>query len=113
METALYISDLLGKEGIGITVANMRFVKPIDERLIDELTEEHELIITMEENVRTGGFGDAVLRYINDSHPDRRVINFALPDDYVEHGSVAILRKETGIDREIITERIRKEVCGQ
>lgn len=113
VETALCISDLLGKEGIGITVANMRFVKPIDERLIDELTEEHELIITMEENVRTGGFGDAVLRYINDSHSDRRVINFALPDDYVEHGSVAILRKETGIDREIITERIRKEVCGQ
>lgn len=113
VETALYISDLLGKEGIGITVANMRFVKPIDERLIDELAEEHELFITMEENVRTGGFGDALLRYINDTHPDRRVINFALPDDYVEHGSVAILRKETGIDRETITERIRKEVCGK
>ena len=113
VETALYISDLLGKEGIGITVANMRFVKPIDEQLIDELADEHEIFITMEENVRSGGFGDAVLRYINDTHPDRRVINFALPDDYVEHGSVTILRKETGIDRETLTEQIRKEVCGK
>ncbi len=110
VEDALTVSDLLGKENINVTVANMRFVKPVDEKLIDELTQEHEIFVTMEENVRSGGFGDAVLRYMNDMHPDKKVINVALPDDYVEHGSVAILKKETKIDIDTVTELIRKEV---
>lgn len=110
VEDALTVSDFLGKENINVTVANMRFVKPVDEKLIDELAQEHEIFVTMEENVRSGGFGDAVLRYMNDMHPDKKVINVALPDDYVEHGSVNILKKETKIDIDTVTELIRKEV---
>lgn len=110
VEEALDISDLLGREEINVTVANMRFVKPVDESLIDELAQNHDVFVTMEENVRSGGFGDAVLRYLNDVHPHKKVINVALPDDYVEHGSVAILKKETKIDTDTVTELIRKEV---
>lgn len=110
VEEALSISDLLGREGIAVSVVNMRFVKPVDEKLIDELSTDHDIFVTMEENVRSGGFGDAVLRYLNDVYPHKKVLNIALPDDYVEHGSVAILKKETKIDTDTVTELIRKEV---
>lgn len=108
-EQALCISDELSAEGINVTVVNARFVKPVDEGMLDELSKEHRVFITLEENVRSGGFGDAVLRYVSDKHLNVKVVNVALPDDYVEHGNVEILRKETGIDKESVKEIIRKE----
>ncbi len=108
VQSALEISDTLAKEGISVSVVNARFVKPIDTEMIDRLVQNHKTLITMEENVRNGGYGDAVLRYVNDRGYDIKVINVALPDDYVEHGSVEILRKETCIDKDTVIEMIRK-----
>ena len=108
VDVALNISDEMEQEDIKVSVVNARFIKPIDTEMIDELVKNHKVIFTLEENVRSGGYGDGVLRYVNDMGYDVKVINIALPDDYVEHGSVEILRKETGIGKDMIVERIRK-----
>ncbi len=105
---ALKISDELSQEGIEVSVVNARFVKPIDTEMIDKLADSHKYFITLEENVRAGGYADAVLRYVNDTGIKCKVINVALPDDYVEHGKVDILRRETGIDNDSIKEIIRR-----
>ena len=60
----------------------------------------------MEENVGLGGFGDTVCQYADDSQLDVKVLNIALPDDYVEHGNVSILKKEEGIDAAGVADRV-------
>ena len=69
--------------------------------------------MTLEENVRSGGFGDHVLEYVNDRKLDMTVLNIALPDEYVEHGNVALLYKEVGLDAETIAKQIITAYIGQ
>ena len=88
---------------------NARFAKPIDEAMIKELEKSHKLVVTMEENVQTGGFGEQILECVEKKNLNLKVLILALPDEYVEHGNVQILRKETGIDAATMTERIQKE----
>ena len=85
---------------------NARFVKPIDEEAVGEACRDHELIVTMEENVACGGYGEKVLDYMNRSGCRSRVLNIAIPDAYVEHGNVELLKQEIGIDAGSIVERI-------
>ena len=87
-------------------------MKPIDEDLLRELEQEHRLIVTLEENVRCGGFGEHVLDYLHEIGSRARIIQVALPDDYIEHGNVEILKKEAGIDAESIEKRILAEYIG-
>ena len=112
VKTALEVRADLRDMGLSCSLINARFVKPLDEELLLTVFREHELIVTLEENVRTGGFGDHVLELAQDAGCTRRVINIALPDDYVEHGNVEVLRKETGIDRQSILTRILSEYVG-
>lgn len=105
------------KEAIGIlknknynpTFVNARFVKPIDTELISNLIKEHDIIVTVEENQRTGGYGQAVLNYISEIRTDIKVINIAIGDNYVPHGSLDILRKKLGLDAESIADTIIAE----
>ncbi len=97
-ESAARVRDVLKAQGYCCTLVNARFVKPIDEEMIEELCQDHRLIATVEENVQTGGFGEHVLEYVSRKGLDVQVLPLALPDDYVEHGSIQALRKETGID---------------
>lgn len=90
------------------SLVNARFIKPIDEAMIDELVKEHKLIVTIEENVQTGGYGEKVLEYVSRKGYDVKVLILALPDQYIEHGNISVLRKETGIDSQSMTERIIK-----
>ncbi|MGN0317305.1 MAG: transketolase C-terminal domain-containing protein, partial [Lachnospira sp.] len=78
----------------------------IDEELLDELASSHELIVTLEENVASGGFGRAVCQYLNNGNKSNYVLNISLPDDYVEHGSVSILMRDAGIDVDSVYDRI-------
>lgn len=89
-----------------VTLVNARFVKPIDTEMIKYLSKQHSHIVTLEENVETGGFGEQVRKYICDEDIDAKITVCALPDDYVEHGNVAILSKEVGIDAQSIVEKI-------
>ena len=106
MVTALEVRDKLKEKGYNITVVNERFVKPVDIDMIKRLSESHRLIVTMEENVLSGGFGETVCQYVIDSGLDVDVLNIALPDDYVEHGNVDILRQESGVDRDSVVQKV-------
>ena len=108
VSTAEHIRDKLKEEGYDLTLANGRF-KPIDVKLVDRLAATHDCIVTLEENVLQGGFGLQVTSYVHKHYPDVRVLNIALPDAYVEHGNVSLLREALGIDSDSIIRRMRKE----
>ena len=100
------VREKLKEKGYNITIVNERFIKPVDTDMLDRLSESHRLIVTMEENVLSGGFGEAVCQYYDDTCNDIDVLNIALPDDYVEHGNVDILRRESGVDRDSIIAKV-------
>ena len=112
VKTAAEVRSRLRDLGYSCSLINARFVKPLDEKLLGQVASEHSLIVTMEENVRSGGFGDKVLEYLNDVGVSVCVINVTLPDDYVEHGNVDVLRKETCIDADSVVKRIIAEYVG-
>jgi 1-deoxy-D-xylulose-5-phosphate synthase len=109
---ALGAADLLEEHGLDVTVADARFAKPLDEALIASLAADHELLVTVEENVLMGGFGSAVLELLNDrdSAEHTPVLRFGLPDRYVTHGKPALLRQEVGLTPEAIAERVADAV---
>lgn len=109
VSTAEHIRDKLKEEGYDLTLANGRFIKPIDVKLVDRLAATHDCIVTLEENVLLGGFGLQVISYVHKHYPNVRVLNIALPDAYVEHGNVSLLREALGIDSDSIIRRMRKE----
>ena len=109
-ETAVKVRERLKEKGWNVTLVNARFVKPIDEEMIDSLLPLHRYIITLEENVINGGYGMAVLRYINNLDTDVKVINFAIPNSYVEQGSKAEQLKECGLDLDSITSKLDAEL---
>jgi 1-deoxy-D-xylulose-5-phosphate synthase len=110
---ALGAADRLYEEhALEATVADARFAKPLDAELIRELVAEHDVLVTVEENVLAGGFGSAVAELLADSDfaGEARVLRFGLPDRYVTHGKPALLRKEVGLTPEAIAERVAEAV---
>lgn len=107
VSTGEHVRVKLKQEGYSCTLANGRFVKPFDRELVDRLAQKHSLIVTMEENVLQGGYGLAVTAYIHEHFPHVKVLNVALPDDYVEHGNVSILREGLGIDSDSIIKTMK------
>ncbi|MCQ2520045.1 MAG: 1-deoxy-D-xylulose-5-phosphate synthase [Lachnospiraceae bacterium] len=106
VKTAQEVRDKLKERGINVTVVNTRFVKPIDEEMLRELTNNHRIIVTMEENVHSGGFGERVRAYLDSLDYSGKVLTVAIPDMFVEHGSVDLLKKEIGIDADSIINKI-------
>ncbi len=92
--------------GYSCTLVNARFVKPIDTDVLDMLSKDHKLLVTMEENVRSGGYGEKVMDYVTEQELPVKLLNISLPDEYVEHGNVALLYEEVGIDAETVTKRV-------
>lgn len=114
VKTALTVREQLICKGYDCSIINARFVKPIDAELIGAVSTSHKLIVTMEENVASGGFGEKVRAYLDNIHAQAKLLCISIPDEYVEHGNVEILRKEVGIDADTITDRILRTVtdCG-
>lgn len=107
VETACAVREKLKNNGKNVSVVNVRFVKPIDTECLKELTKQHSLFVTLEENVARGGFGervDAYLQKIGKNHI--KVINCSVKDEFVQHGNVDLLKKLLGLDADSITERI-------
>lgn len=98
--------ELLKKRGYNVSLINARFVKPFDEKCIIKLAKDHKLLVTIEENVINGGFGEQVLKFVNSADIDIKVQNLAIPNQYLEQGSVDVLRKEAGLDPHYIAERV-------
>lgn len=112
VKTAHEVRQNLKRKGFECTLINARFVKPLDEGRLLELTKEHKLIVTLEENVLDGGFGEHVSEFYEEIGSDVQVLNIALPDAYVEHGNVEVLKQECGIDAETIEKKIIAAAMG-
>ena len=110
VQVALRAAGILGEHDLQVTVADGRFAKPLDAELVQRLAREHELVVTIEENVLPGGFGAAVLEHLEDAFTDpqsrARVMRVGLPDRYVTHGKPALLREEVGFTGEAVAERV-------
>lgn len=106
VKVALTVRERLQKKGIPCSLVNARFVKPIDEEMIARLCKKSRLIVTMEENVLSGGFGERVRAYVDSLEEAVRVLTIAIPDEYVEHGNVELLKQEVGIDAVSVEERV-------
>jgi 1-deoxy-D-xylulose-5-phosphate synthase len=85
-------------EVLGATVANMRFVKPLDTDLLTQLAQSHDYLVTIEEGVVMGGAGSAVLEYLSQAGLNTPVLTLGLPDEFVDHGDQALLMKQLGLD---------------
>ncbi len=111
VQVALRAAEILRGKGLEPTVADGRFAKPLDGELAEQLAAGHELLVTIEENVLSGGFGSAVLEHLEDAFAEReseraRVMRIGLPDRYVTHGKPALLREEVGFTGEAVAERV-------
>ena len=112
---ALGAAELLESEhGIEPTVADARFAKPLDAELIASLAADHDVLVTVEENVLSGGFGSAVLEHLSDHDlaGEVRVLRIGLPDRYVTHGKPALLREEVGLTPEAVAGRVAEAVLS-
>jgi 1-deoxy-D-xylulose-5-phosphate synthase len=100
----------LQEQGYSVGVYDMRFVKPLDHKLLDEVFQKHDKVITVEDGCIQGGFGSAVLEYMVDQEYSAKVIRMGIPDLYVEHGTQAELWKECNYDKDAIKETVKKMV---
>jgi 1-deoxy-D-xylulose-5-phosphate synthase len=108
-------AEILADHGLHVTVADGAFAKPLDTTLAERLAADHELLVTVEDNVLPGGFGAAVLEHLEDAFAERdgrraRVMRVGLPDRYVTHGKPALLHAEVGFTGPRIAERIEAAV---
>ena len=104
VKTAAEARERLKKEGLDISVVNMRFLKPFDTGLLEEALKGHSLFVTLEEGVVTGGFGQAVANWVNNRDNSVKVLCIGLPDKFLEHGSASILKEKYGISADKVAE---------
>lgn len=111
VKIAQKVRDNLKRQGYQVSLVNARFVKPIDTELLEEAMADHNLVVSMEENVKRGGYGEHVISYLTESgYHDKKMINIGIPDEFVEHGSVEQLYENLGLDTDSIVERILKSI---
>ncbi len=105
---AMLAIEKLAKENIDVALYDMRFVKPLDTKLLDEIFAKFDKIITVEDGTIVGGFGSAVLEYASDVDYNGRIRRIGLPDEFVTHGKVTELHKLCGIDSNSIAEKTKQ-----
>lgn len=110
VEIAWNVKEKLSDRGISATVVNARFMTPLDERAILLAAKKYPLIVTLEENVASGGFGEHVAALLETRNQSVKFLPVAIENRYVEHGDVERLRKVLGIDADTITEKICEEL---
>jgi 1-deoxy-D-xylulose-5-phosphate synthase len=111
VSVALDAARILADHDLNATVADARFAKPLDAELLERLALDHDLVVTIEENVLPGGFGSGVLEHLEDAVGERseeraRVLRVGLPDRYVTHGKPALLHEEVGLTGAAVAERV-------
>ena len=112
VKTAERVRELLHESGYKCSLINARFAKPIDDHAVKWAAENHKLLVSMEENVLSGGYGEKVRQVLDGLKLKTSLVQIAIPDEYVEHGNVELLQKEIGIDAEGIAGRIIEEMKG-
>lgn len=109
VKTAEEVRGVLKERGYSCSIVNARFAKPLDSEMLTEIAKRHKLIVTMEENVVNGGMGEHVTAFYREREEDITVLSIAIPDEYVEHGNVEILRREVGIDADTVLDRVTEK----
>jgi 1-deoxy-D-xylulose-5-phosphate synthase len=108
---SLLYSALAVGESLDATVVNMRFVKPLDEKLLSKLAKTHQLLVTLEENVKQGGAGSAVSQYLHQQGIPCDVFILGFPDSFIEHGDPGTLLSEAGLDTAAILAAVEKRLA--
>ena len=108
VSTGEHVREKLKAKGHPCSLANARFVKPLDTELLERIVTRHGLIVTMEENVLSGGLGLSVSDWVREHAPEVKVCHIALPDAYVEHGDVSVLREHLGINSDSVIRILEK-----
>ena len=108
VKTAIEVREALKEKGIPCTLVNERFAKPINEEMIRYLAQNHDIIVPMEENVASGGLSEKTVTLVNQEKLPVTVLPVTIPDEYVEHGNVDILKDEIGISTEKVVEKIER-----
>ncbi len=112
VKTAEEVRERLKRQGIGASIINARFVKPIDEEAVLSACLDHRMIVTLEENVASGGYGEKVLSFMQEHDLTNQFLGISIPDAYLEHGNVELLKAEIGMNAERIVERICRKLLG-
>lgn len=107
VDYGLKAADKLKVQGINCEVINMRFVKPLDTDLLDDIAKRHGKIVTLEENSLVGGFGSGVLEYFSEKNYKNDVLRVGLPDHFIDHGTQAELHKQLEIDPDGIVNKVK------
>ena len=110
VKTAEEVREKLKNKGYKVSLINARFIKPIDREAVCDACRDHKLIVTLEENVACGGYGEKVLSCMKEKGYSNEYLNISIPDAYIEHGNVALLKKEIGLDEDSIVERILRRM---
>ena len=110
VKTADEVCRNLREKGLDPTFVSARFIRPLDTELLRELSSGHGLIVTLEENVKSGGYGEHAAAFAEEEGLAARFLVIALPDGYVEHGNPSVLKQYLKMDAASITERILKEL---
>lgn len=105
---ALEAKELLLEEGINPTIVNARFLKPMDEDMLHTLFKNHKNVVTIEDNVITGGFGSRISKFIIDNGYKVNILNIAIPEEFIKHGNADELYSFVGLSPKCIAEKIRK-----
>lgn len=106
VKTAMDVAEQLEKEGIDATVINARFATPFDTEAIRNLAGDHELLVTLEENVQSGGMGEHIAMFLATERIDMEILSIAIPNQFVEHGNVDLLKQALRMDADSVTQRI-------
>ncbi len=111
VEIAWEVKEILEKSGLSVSVINARFVSPMDEEMLEELLQKHSMVVTMEEGVIAGGFGEGVAAWYEGKN--MTVHSIGLPNQFIEHGSVKELKEKYGLDKASVAQKILawKEEC--
>ena len=100
-------SKLLAENSISCELINMRFAKPLDTYMLDEIARKFKKIVTLEENSLAGGFGSGVVEYFTDKNYKNDILRIGLPDHFIDHGTQEELHKQIGIDTVSIAEKVK------
>ncbi|MDH3342936.1 MAG: 1-deoxy-D-xylulose-5-phosphate synthase, partial [Gammaproteobacteria bacterium] len=98
---------------LNATLVNMRFVKPLDEAVVKQIAESHELIVTLEENAIAGGAGSAVSEYLDSKSMNINILHLGFPDEFIEQGTQQEMLTDWGLDENGIRESILEQLNQQ
>ena len=108
VKTAEDVRRRLKSEGYACSLVNARYIKPIDEEMLRKAAGGHKLLVTMEENVASGGYGERIRAFLDDNDISVGKMSITIPDAYVEHGNVELLKQDLGMDAASIAIRVKE-----